>query len=34
MKYDLHLRPSDFLVNFITERGGIMTIFNGTTVVG
>jgi len=25
---------SNFLVNFISERGGVMSIFNGTTVIG
>lgn len=25
---------SDFLIGFISERGGIMSIFNGTTVIG
>ena len=34
MKYDLPLRSSNFLVDFISERGGIMTVFNGTTVIG
>ena len=25
---------SDFLAGFIAARGGVMSIFNGTTVVG
>lgn len=29
-----HIQLSEFLVDFISDRGGVMSVFNGTTVVG
>lgn len=28
------IKLSDFLVNFILERGGVMSVFNSATVIG
>jgi hypothetical protein len=29
-----YIKLSDFLVDFISERGGVMSVFNSTTVIG
>jgi hypothetical protein len=28
------IKLSDFLIDFILERGGVMSVFNGATVIG
>ena len=28
------IQISDFLVDFISERGGVMSVFNSATVIG
>ena len=33
-KIDLKPWVDDFLVQFITDRGGVMSVFHGTTIVG
>jgi len=29
-----YIKLSDFLVDFILERGGVMSVFNSATVIG
>ncbi|MDH4205207.1 MAG: hypothetical protein OEV45_06740 [Desulfobacteraceae bacterium] len=29
-----YIKLSDFLVDFISERGGVMSVFNSATVIG
>ena len=29
-----YIQLSDFLIDFISERGGVMSIFNSATVIG